>query len=151
MKIHWYFDSRFLKLLLCVDQSATGVWLEQEWRILKLLPCIDSSAARVTKVGLSVLHGWGLLFLELDLEEVVGVLNCFPGVLITGSLCLLDSAVLDPGDDTCNFNCSRICQEDHVRACPNWPNWFLYAIFNRYLISWQIGMNSNAQGGGYPF
>ena len=37
--------------------------------------------------------------MELDLEEVFGVLNCFPGVLITGSCCLLDSGVVDPRDD----------------------------------------------------
>ena len=50
--------------------------------------------------------------------EVLGVLNCFPGVLITGSHCFLGSDVVDPGDGTCNFNSSRICQDDHVRACP---------------------------------
>ena len=58
--------------------------------------------------------------MELDLEEVFGVLNCFPGVLITGSCCLLDSGAVDPRDDTFNFNGSRGCQDDRVRACPNW-------------------------------
>ena len=57
--------------------------------------------------------------MELDLEEVFGVLNCFPGVLITGSCCLLDSGVVDLRDDTCNFNSSRGCQDDCMRACPN--------------------------------
>ena len=58
--------------------------------------------------------------LELDLEEVLGVPNCFPGVLITGSHCLLDSGVVDPREDTCNFNSSQGCQDNCVRACPNW-------------------------------
>ena len=63
--------------------------------------------------------------MEFDLEEVFGVLNCFPGVLITGSCCLLDSGVVDPRDDTCNFNSSRGCQDDSVRDCLNWLKWFL--------------------------
>ena len=37
--------------------------------------------------------------MEPDLEEVFGVLNCFPAVLITGSGCLLDSGVVGPKDD----------------------------------------------------
>ena len=57
---------------------------------------------------------------ELDLEEVFEVPNCFSSVLITGSCCLLDSGVMDTRDDTYNFNNSRDCQDDHVRACPNW-------------------------------
>ena len=89
--------------------------------------------------------------MELKLVEVFGVLNCFPGVLITGSRCLLDSDVVDPRDDTCNFNSSRICQDDYVRAYPNWLNWFLFPIFIPYLTSWQIGMNSVAQKNGCPF
>ena len=34
-------------------------------------------------------------------------LNCFPGVLITGSPCFLDSGVVDPRDDTCNWSCGH--------------------------------------------
>ena len=74
--------------------------------------------------GLSVLRGWGLLSLEPDLEEVFGVPNCFPSVLITGSRCLLDSDVVHPRDDTYNFNSSRGCQDNCVRACPNWLGFF---------------------------
>ena len=87
--------------------------------------------------------------MELDLE-VFGVLNDFPGVLITGSCCLLDSGVMDTRDDTYNFNSSRGCQDDHVRAYPNWEKWFLFSIFNPYLISWLIGMNPIAQRNGCP-
>ena len=89
--------------------------------------------------------------MELNLEGVLGVPNCFPGVLITGSLCLLDSAVVDQRDNTYNFINSRGCQDDHVRACPNWLKWFLFPIFNPYLISWLIGMNPIAQWNGCPF
>ena len=35
--------------------------------------------------------------MELDPEEVFRVLNCFPGVLVTGRCCHLDSGVVDPG------------------------------------------------------
>ena len=49
--------------------------------------------------------------LELDLEEAFGVPNCFSGVLITGSRCLLDSGVVDPRD-VCNFNSSTGCQDE---------------------------------------
>ena len=74
--------------------------------------------------------------MEPDLEGIFRVPNCFPGVLITGSLCLFDSGVVDPkDDDACNFNSSRGCQDNHVRACPNWLKWFLDPIFNPYLIS----------------
>ena len=45
-------------------------------------------------------------------------------------VCLLDSGVVDPRDDTHNFISSRGCQDDHVRACPNWLKWFLFPIFN---------------------
>ena len=82
--------------------------------------------------------------MEPDLEKVFGVLNCFPGVLITGSSCLLDSGVVDPRDDTYNFNSSRGCQDDRVRVSANWLKWFFSLIFNPYLISWLIGMNSVA-------
>ena len=37
--------------------------------------------------------------MEPDLEGIFRVPNCFPGVLITGSCCLLDSGVVDPRDD----------------------------------------------------
>ena len=151
MKIHQYFDSQILELLPCIDQSAARVWLEQGWRILKLLPCIDYSASRVTRAGLSVLHGWGLLSLELDLEEVFGVPSWFPGLLITGSHCFLDSSVVDPRDDICNFNSSRGWQDGRVKACSNWLKWFLLLIFNPYLISWVIGMNPIVQWNGCPY
>ena len=82
-----------------------------------------------------------VLVSEIDLEELFGVLNCFPGVLITGSHCLLDSGVVDPRDDTYNFNSSRGCQNDHVRACANWLKWFFFPVFNPYLISWLTGVN----------
>ena len=88
--------------------------------------------------------------MELDLGEFFGVLNCFPGVFITGSRCLLDSGAVDPRDDACNFISSRGCQDDRVRACPNWLKWFLLPIFNLYLISWLIGMNPIAQRNGCP-
>ena len=81
----------------------------------------------------------------------MGVLNSFPGVLIIGSCCLLDSGVVDARDETCNFNSSRGWQDDHVRACPNWLKWFLFPIFNPYLISWLIGMNPIAHWNGCPF
>ena len=89
--------------------------------------------------------------MESDLEEVLGVLNCFPGVLITGSCCLLDFGVVDPRDDACNFNSSRGYQDNHVRACPNWLKWFLFPIFYPYLISWLIGTNFIAQRNECPF
>ena len=85
------------------------------------------------------------------MEEVLRVSNCFPGVLITGSCCLLDSGVADLRDDVCNFNSNRACQDDHVRACLNWLKWFFFLIFNLYLISWLIGMNPVAQGMGVLF
>ena len=151
MKIHRYFDSRILRLPPRIDQPAARAWLEQGWRILKLLSSVDYSASRVTRARLSVLRGWGLLSLELDLEEVFGVPSCFPGVLITGSCCLLDFGVVDPRDDACNFNSSRGCQDDHVRAYPHWLKWFLFLVFNPYLISWLIGMNPIAQRNGCPF
>ena len=89
--------------------------------------------------------------MELDLEEAFGVPNYFPGVLITGSHCLLDSGVVDPRDDVCNFISSRGCQDDHVRTCLNWLKWFLFSVFNPYLISWLRGMNPVAQWNGCPF
>ena len=89
--------------------------------------------------------------MESDLEEVLGVLNCFPGVLITGSHCLRDSGVVDPGDDACNFNSSRGCQDDRVRACPNWLKWLLFPVFNPYLISRLTEVNPIAQWNGCPF
>ena len=92
MKLHWYFDSRILKLPLCVDHPAP-VWLEQGWGILKLLLHVDESVSGATRAGLSILRGWGSLFSEADLEEVFGVLNCFPGVLV------LDSGMVNPRDD----------------------------------------------------
>ena len=61
--------------------------------------------------------------MEPVLEKVFRVPNCFPGVLITGSHCLLDSGVVDPRDDVCNFISSRGCQDDHVRTCLNWLKW----------------------------
>ena len=45
-----------------------------------------------------------------DLDGISGVLNCFPAVLITGSCCLLDSGEVDPRDDACNFNSSRVAR-----------------------------------------
>ena len=147
MKSHWYFVSWILNFLQCIDRPAVRVWLEQGWRILKLLPSIDSSASGVTRAGLSVLRGWGPLSLEPDLEEVFGVLKCFPGVLITGSGCLLDSGVVDPWDDTYNFNSSRGCQDDRVRTCSNWLKCFFFPlIFNPYLISWMIGWTQLPKG-----
>ena len=93
-----------------------------------------------------------LSFLFLPQPELYFTfLNCFPGVLITGSPCLLDSGVVDPRDDTCNFNSSRGCQDDHVRACPNWLKWLLFLTFDRYLISWLIGINPTAQWNICPF
>ena len=50
--------------------------------------------------------------MEPDLEGILGAPNCFPGVLITGSHYLFDSGVVDPRDDTCNFNSSRGCQDE---------------------------------------
>ena len=82
--------------------------------------------------------------MELDLEEVLGAPNCFLSVLIMGSSCRLDSRVVDPRDDTYNFNSSRGCQDDRVRVSANWLKWFFSLIFNPYLISWLIGMNSVA-------
>ena len=113
--------------------------------------CWPASCQSVAGAGLSILHGWGLLSLELDLEEAFGVPNYFPGVLITGSHCLLDSGVVDPRDDVCNFISSRGCQDDHVRTCLNWLKWFLFSVFNPYLISWLIGMNPVVQGNGCSF
>ena len=89
--------------------------------------------------------------MELDLEEVFGVPSCFPGVLITGSHCLLDSGVVDPRDDTYNFNSSRGCQDNHVRTCPNWLKWVFFLIFTPYLVSWLIGMNPITKRNGSPF
>ena len=66
------------------------------------------------------------MFLEPDLEGVLGVPDFFPGVLITGSCCLLDSGVLDLRDDTYNSNSSKGCQDNRVRACPNWLKQFLF-------------------------
>ena len=90
------------------------------------------------------------MFLEPALE-IFGVLNCFPGVLIIGSCCLLDSGMVDPRDYTPNFISSRGCQDDHVRAHPNWLKWLLFPVFNPNLISWLIGMNSVAKRNGCPF
>ena len=81
--------------------------------------------------------------MEPDPEGIFGVPDCFPGVLITGSLCLLDSGVVDPRDDACNF--------DRVTTCPNWLKWFLFPILNPYLISWLIGMNPIALRNRCPF
>ena len=67
--------------------------------------------------------------MESDPEGLFRVPNCFPGVLITGSCCLLDSGVVDPRDDACNFNSSRGGQDDCERACPNWLKWFFFPIF----------------------
>ena len=55
------------------------------------------------------------------------------------------------GNDTYNFNSSRGCQDDCVRACPNWLKWVFFLICNPYLISWLIGMNPIAQRNGCPF
>ena len=89
--------------------------------------------------------------MELDLEEVFGVPKCFPGVLITGSFRLLDSAVVDPRDVTCNVNSRTGCQDERVKACPNWLKWFTFSVFNPYLISWLIGVNPIVQGNGCSF
>ena len=83
--------------------------------------------------------------MELDFEGTFGVLHCFPGVLTTGSHYIFDSGVVHPRDDGCNFNSSRSCQDNSVRSCPNWLKWFLFPVFNPYLISWLIGMNPVAQ------
>ena len=83
--------------------------------------------------------------LEPDLEEVFRVPNSFPGVLITGSCCLLDSGVVDPRDDTCNSNSSRGWQAGLVRVCPNWLKWFLFSIINLYPVPWLTGVNPAAQ------
>ena len=48
------------------------------------------------------------------------------------------------------LNSSRGCQDNRVRACPNWLKWFLFPVFNPYLISWLIGMNPIAQWNGCP-
>ena len=79
------------------------------------------------------------------MEGIFRVPNCFPGVLITGSRCLLDSGVVDPRDDAYNFNSGRGCQDDRVRACPNWLEWLFSPIFNPYLIPWLTGMKPIAQ------
>ena len=89
--------------------------------------------------------------MEPDLDGISGVTNCFSGVLITGSHCLLDSSVVNPRDDACNFKSSRGCQDNRVRACPNWLTWFFFPIFNPYLICWLIGMNPITQRNGCPF
>ena len=89
--------------------------------------------------------------MEPDLEGIFRVPNCFPGVLITGSRCLLDSGVVDPRDDACNFINSRGCKDDQVRACPNWLKWFFFPSFNPYLISWLRGMNPITQWNECPF
>ena len=89
--------------------------------------------------------------MEPDLEGIFGVPDCFPGVLITGSHCLLDSGVVDPRDDACNFDSGRGHQDNRVRTCPNWLKWFLFPILNPYLISWLIGMNPIAQRNRCPF
>ena len=89
--------------------------------------------------------------MEPDLEGIFRVPNYFLGVLITGSHCLLDSDVVDPRDDARNFNSSRGCQDNRVRACPNWLKWFLFPVLNPYLISWLIGMNPVAPRNGCPF
>ena len=73
--------------------------------------------------------------MEPDLEGIFRVPNCFLGVLITGSRCLLDSGVVDPRDDTYNSNSRRGCQNDRVRASANWLKWFFFPVFNPYLIS----------------
>ena len=88
--------------------------------------------------------------MEPDLGEFFRVLNFFPGVLLTGSSYLLDTGVVDARDDACNFISSRDCQDDRVRACPNWLKWFPRPIFNPYLISWLIGKNPIAQVNGCP-
>ena len=59
--------------------------------------------------------------------------------------------MVDPRDDTYNFNSSRGCQDDRVRVSANWLKWFFSLIFNPYLISWLIGMNPITQWNGYPF
>ena len=89
----------------------------------------------------------------------MGVLNCFRDIHVTGSSCLLDSGVVDPKDDTYNFNISRGCQDDCMRACPIWMKaevcfvlfCFFFLIFNPYLISWLIGRNTIAQRNECPF
>ena len=45
--------------------------------------------------------------MDLDLEWVLKVLNCFPDVLVEGSRCCLDSGVVNLGGDTCNFSSSK--------------------------------------------
>ena len=37
-----------------------------------------------------------------------------------------------------------------MMTCPNWLKWFLFPVFNPYLISWLIGMNPIAQWNGCP-
>ena len=88
--------------------------------------------------------------MDPDLEWVLGVSNCFPDVLIMGSYCL-DSGVVDPRGDICNFKSSRGCQDDRMGVCPNWLKWFLFPVFNQYLISWLIGMNPMAKRNESPF
>ena len=148
MKIHRYFDSRILRLPPRIDQPAARAWLEQGWRILKLLSSVDYSASRVTRARLSVLRGWGLLSLELDLEEVFGVPSCFPGVLITGSCCLLDSVRWIQGMTPITLTAVGVAR----MTCPNWLKWgFFCLIFNPCLISWLIRMNPIAQVNRCPF
>ena len=89
--------------------------------------------------------------LDLDLEWVLRVSNCFPDVLVEGSHCYLDSGVVNPAGDACNFNSSRGCKDDRMGACPNWLKWFLFPILNPYFISWLIGINPIAQRNESPF
>ena len=95
--------------------------------------------------------GEGHCLWNWTLRRFLGSLTAFQVSSITGSFCLLDSGVVDPRDDACNFINSRGCKDDQVRACPNWLKWFCLFIFHPYLISWLTGMNPITQRNGCPF
>ena len=83
--------------------------------------------------------------MEPNFKEVFGVLTAFQVSSSQEVAAFLTLVWWIQGVTPITLNSSRGCQDDHVRACPNWLKWFLFPVFNPYLISWLIGMNPVAQ------
>lgn len=70
----------------------------------------------------------------LDLEGVLGVPDGFPRCLCQGGSRLLYCDVMDPRDNTCNFDRSWSSQYNHVGAHPDWLDWLLLPVLNPYHV-----------------
>ena len=147
MKIHWYFDSWILSFHRALTSQLPECGWSKAEESSSFCRALTSQLPEWLEQGSVSFIGEGHFLCNLNLRRFWGD-NCFSGVLITETHCLLDSGVVGPRDDAYNSNSSRGCQDDRVMACSNKLTWFFLLIFNPHLISWLIGMNPIAQGMG---